>query len=147
MKKTIAMFLCVICFLSLNACDFNAPLRNKMLDYYRQDDNYVQLQGRIKTIEYLKDIDELRVEIEIMDENHQFPYIGADRCGKFAIVNWSSYGFVLKEKDDIVFTSAPLYFYNGHIWPVVAIESDGEEYLPFSAGKDNYLNWIQKTFK
>lgn len=146
MKKAMALFLCIIVFLPLNACDYNAPLRNKMLDYYSRAENYVQVQGIIKTIAYLEDINELRVEIEITTEDHQFPYIGEDGCGEFAIVSWSSYEFNLEVDNVIAFTSAPMYFYNGHVWPIVAIQSKGEEYLSFCDGKDNYLNWIQKTF-
>ena len=40
-----------------------------------------------------------------------------------------------------------MYFYNGHYLPIVHIEKDEKEYLSFEVGKQNYLKWIEETFK
>lgn len=145
MKKTVALLLCTISILLFCGCNFNAPLKNKMLDYYTQDSNYVQVTGIIKTVEYHKETDELHIGIELLTDNHLFPYLDDASCGEFTIVNWSLFEFDLEIDDAIVFISAPYYFYNGHIWPIVAVEKEDFEYLSYKKGKDNYLNWIRET--
>ena len=146
MRKIMALLLCSISILLLCACTLNTPLKNKMLEYYTLDSNYVQVTGIIKSVEYHKEIDELYIKIEVSTDNHPFPYLGDDGCGEFTLVNWSLFEFDLEIGDAVVFTSAPYYFYNGHIWPIVAVEKEGCEYLSYEKGKDNYLNWIKETF-
>lgn len=146
MKKIIILLCHLICILCLVSCDFDAPLRNKMLSYYSQEENYFQLTGEIKSIEYKDEIDELFLEIDLLGDKHQFPVNAETGYGEFAFVNWSNYDFSLQEDDVIVFSSASMYFYNGHILPIVHFEKNGYEYLSLTDGVENYIEWIQETF-
>ena len=146
LKIFTCIFVLGACFYLMTTCDCNAPLRNKMLNYYTQESNYQQLTGRIISIKYFDDVDELFIEIDILTENHNFPLNATTGYGEFDIVDWSNYQFLLQEKEIIVFTSAPMYFYNGHILPIVKLEKNNQEFLSLSCGMDNYCNWIKKTF-
>ena len=146
MKKDSVSLFCLFLILILSACDFNAPLRNKMLDFYNQNSNYVQLTGVVMKMECLEELDQLRIGVKILTENHSFSSVVENEYVDFVIVNWSVNSFELKINDTIDFTSAPFYFYNGHIYPIVEIKKDGQEYLSFHEGKDNYLKWINDTF-
>ena len=53
----------------LSACDFNAPLRNKVVEYYSDDDNYVRLTGIV-----VSKTDDWILEINILTEEHNIPY-------------------------------------------------------------------------
>lgn len=146
MKTESVLLFCLCLILLLTACDFNAPLRNKMLDYYNKDDNYVQVTGVILKTEYLEEIDQLRIGIEMLTKDHSFSSVVEVEHVDFVIVHWSQYNFELETNDTVVFTSAPFYFYNGHIYPIVEIWKDGQEYLSFQEGKAAYIEWIENTF-
>ena len=147
MKKILVLSFCLFCIFYHISCDFNAPLRNKMLNYYSNEENYVELQGEIKAIEYKSELDELFLEIDLIGDKHNFPLNEETSYGEFVLVYWSSYEFSLQENDIITFVSAPMYFYNGHNLPVVRLEKEEEEHLAFSEGHISYLEWIKETFK
>jgi hypothetical protein len=146
MKKTVILMNCVLACLLLVSCDFNAPLRNKMINYYSQDSNYSDLTGVIRSIKPVKGTDELFLEIDLLSENPDFSCNLETGYYEFVLVNRSAKDYDLKVNDTIVFTSAPMYFYNGHILPIIRIERNDSELLSFDAGKESYLNWIKSTF-
>ena len=137
----------IILVLSVVSCDFNAPLRNRMLNYYTEDSNYVLLVGEIKNIKYSKDNKKIFLEINIITSDHNIPTNSTTGYGEFAIINWDNYQLPINVGDDVVFTTAPMYFYDGHFLPIVHLEKDGQEYLSFSDGKEDYCNWIKESFK
>lgn len=145
MRKTTVLLVCILVVIFCNACDINAPLRNKMVAYYSQDKNYFELSGTVKSVEYREDIDELFIEMDILTDEHHFPLNG-DGYGEFTVVNWSKLSFHLEINDTIALTSAPDYFYNGHILPIVSVKKGDDEYLSFAKGKANYLSWIHTSF-
>ena len=147
MKRIIMLLSSFICIFALASCNFNAPLRNKMLDYYSQEENYLQLNGRIMSLQYNEGNDELFLEIELNGDNHSFPTNAETGYGEFALVSWSMYDFSLQENDVVAFSSAPMYFYNGHVLPIVQLEKNGQEYLSLTAGINRYTEWIKNKFK
>lgn len=118
---------------------FDGILAKKMLEYYRDDNNYVELEGVIVSKDNKADV----LYIEITTENHDFSTFN-DKSTDFRI--YSETDVELNIGDTLKFISAPMYFYNGHRLPIISLEKDGEIYLTFEKGKSDYLNWIQKTF-
>lgn len=147
MKKISIYFICVLSIFCFASCDFNAPLRNKMLNYYSQDDKYLELEGTIVSTIIREDYNELFLEVELKREHSKFPCNADTGYNEFVLVFWSEQKYDLNVGDNIIFTSAPMYFYNGHYLPIVHIEKDEKEYLSFEVGKQNYLKWIEETFK
>ena len=146
MKRILVLFVSLFCFFNMISCDFNAPLRSKMLDYYGQDKNYIELSGIIKGITYRKN-NELIIEVDLLNGTEIFSHNHETELSEFVLVNWSTYDFSFALSDTIIFSSAPMYFYNGHILPIVHIEKEGVVLLTIEKGKESYLNWIEKTFK
>lgn len=146
MKKIIALIICVISFFSLLSCDWNGPLRNKMLDYYVQDENYSELIGEIRGFKYNEKYDCLFIEVELLTENEDFRYNAITGYYEFELINWSTYKFDLEINDKITFTSAPMQFYEGQDLPIVRIERESVEYLSFTKGKEDYIRYITETF-
>ena len=150
MKKRIISVLILIgtCIISigLSACDsacaafhtwFNAPLRNKMIEYYSNDSNYINLDGVIVSIDTsVWGIDITTEDSGITAEGPVTFYVMID---PYALDE-------MEVGDEISFVTAPMYFYNGHISPIVAVEKDGKTYVSFEDGKERYLQWIEKTF-
>lgn len=146
MKKIALSVILMVSILLLSSCDFNAPLRDKMIDYYSENENYEELYGIIISVNTIESIKESIMEINILTENHNFPISAETGYGSFVIIDYDKYSFDLKMDDEIIFKSAPMYFYNGHYLPIVSIEKNGKILLAFNEGKENYLDWIQKTF-
>ena len=48
----------------------------------------------------------------------------------------------LKEEDEVVFITAPRYFGDGYVMPIVAISINGESLLDFNDGYANLMNWL-----
>lgn len=146
MKKICVLMILLVNTVLLSSCDFNAPLRNNMVDYYSENENYIELYGVIVSINIIESTKENILEIDILTENHNFPVNTKTGYGEFVIVNYDQYDFDLEANDEIIFKSASMYFYNGHYLPIISLEKSGEILLTFSKGKENYLKWIQKTF-
>lgn len=49
----------------------------------------------------------------------------------------------IKIGDTIQFVTAPKYFGDGYVMPIVAISVDGEVLLEFEEGYANFLKWLE----
>ena len=148
-KRFISVLILIGTFIisiGLSACDsacaafhtwFNAPLKKHMTEYYSDDSNYINLDGVIVSI------DTSQWEIDITTENSGITAEGPVTFHVMIDLDWLD---EMEVGDEISFVTAPMYFYNGHIWPVVAVEKDGKTYVSFEDGKERYLQWIEKTF-
>ena len=123
----------------LTACDFNAPLRKKMIQYYSDDNHYYQLDGVIISI------NDIVLEIDILTENHVFP-VNTNGYQNFIVINAADWISDLSEGDEISFTSAPMHFYNGHYLPIISLKKGDTVYMTFEEGKKHYLNFIYTVF-
>ena len=121
----------------LSACD-----RKKMLDYYSEKENYVDATGTVVHIKYNED--ETALYLGFSDLSYNFD----DTCFKIVgenlrIVCEKGIDNKLKLGDQIKFTSAPRYFGDGYVMPIVAIHVNGECLLDFEAGYTNLLDWLK----
>lgn len=137
-KKLIAIILATFIIL-LFSCDYNAPLRKKMIKYYSDDNNYYQLDGVVISI------NDIILEIDILTPNHVFP-INTNGYQRFIAITTDSYIVDLSEGDKISFTSAPMHFYNGHYLPIISIKKGDTVYMTFEEGKKLYLEFINTVF-
>lgn len=147
MKKILISIASLLSILFLFGCDFNAPLRNQMLAYYGNDDNYAETVGTVKSTRYKADTDELFIEMKL-NENGVYEQCINAHTGfvEFVLVNFSNYEIDLNVGDTASISSAPMYFYNDHIMPIVALSEGDTEYISFEEGKNAYLFWIEETF-
>ena len=139
MKRIVLSLILLVNMLFVGSCNFNAPLRNKMFDYYSNNDNYVELQGIVISPENSFG----RMEIDILTESHGFPVNAQTGYGEFE----SGAIYELTSGDKITFISSPMYFYNGHVLPIMALKKDDVVLLEFEDGKKMYLEWIEENFK
>lgn len=121
----------------LSACN-----RKKMLDYYSEKENYVDATGTVVHIKYNED--ETALYLGFSDLSYNFD----DTCFKIVgenlrIVREKGIDNKLKLGDQIKFTSAPRYFGDGYVMPIVAIHVNGECLLDFEAGYTNLLDWLK----
>ena len=139
MKKLIS-FLLIFVILFLSSCDvFGEKKRRRMVEYYSNDEHYAELSGTVASIE----APYIRVNnIQVLTEIHDFPVYKTTDQEKFTIVCYKDLSFNINVGDEIVFTSAPGSFYNGHNKPIVELKRGEDVLLTFEDGKAAYLDWI-----
>ena len=143
--KKIILSLLLINLILITSCDFiapNGPLRNKMLDYYSVDENYIEVTGIIISI----DADRNLLGIDILSEDASIWRREETGCVEFFLVDYSEQNYNLNINDKIIFTTSVMYFYNGHDLPIISLEKDGEVLLSFDEGKEMYLDYIKDRF-
>jgi len=135
-RNSYIILLILLVFLLLASCDLN-----KKQAYYADKNNYITVIG---TVSYIKE-----------DENQSVLYIGvddmsvelSDNCFKVVGENLTCiyeniYNKPIQIGDTLVFTTAPRYFGDGYIMPIVSITRGNTVLLEFDEGVENLLNWL-----
>lgn len=129
----ISLFVCIVCFLS--ACS------SQQERYYSIKDNYVTVVGTLKFINYSDTNDVLYLAFS----NISSPF--SDDCFKIVgdnliIVQNNGFDEKIEIGDTIEFVSAPKYFGDGYVMPIVALSANGEDFLIFDEGYCNLMEWL-----
>ena len=123
--------------ISLTSC---YTIRERM--YYSEKDNYINVTGTVNYIVY--NDDHTALYFEFSDLNPEF----GDNCFKIVgknlmIVQENGIDKKIELGDEIQFITAPRYFGDGYVMPIVGISVDGETLLDFEQGYDNFLEWLK----
>lgn len=145
-KKIVFIVVLIIALLMLGSCDWNAPLRENMYEYYFDDSVYVRLEGTLIDMEWNQHAEMFSVMIEIVTENHGFDYDLNTGYSTFSLLNADESLSTLAVGDLLEIISAPMAFYNGHYPPIIGLQRGDEVLLGFQEGKSSYLQWIETTF-
>lgn len=129
----ISVILCFAVFLS--SCD-----TRKMLNYYSDENNYITVVGTVYFINYTSS--ELYLGFENMSEKL------SDDCFKIAGKNLSiAKNNGIRQKieigDEVTFVTAPKYFGDGYVMPIVSVSVEGETLLEFNDGFVNLQEQIK----
>lgn len=131
------MVLLLLSILVLSACYSTKEKR-----YYAQKDNYINATGTVIHIAYSKDNSEMCIGFS--DLTPTFDDISFEIVGdNLSIVQNNNIDEKIKIGDKIEFITAPKYFGDGYVMPIVAISVDGEELLEFEEGYANFLKWLE----
>lgn len=129
----------VVCILlGLSACQVV-----HMQDYYIEKGNYVTAKGIIESISY--DEENRSVYIDFSLTSPKFD----DTCFKivgdnYDIVIKRGIKSILKQGNEITFVTAPRYFGDGYVMPIVSVSTGGEMLLEFDEGVSNLISWLDK---
>ncbi len=135
-NRILILFL-LIGTLVLSACD-----STKMKEYYMQKDNFINATGTIIHIAYSKDHTELYLGFSDLTPTFDdicFKIVGDN----LSIVQKNNIDEKIKIGDKIEFITAPRYFGDGYVMPMVAVSVNGEELLEFEEGYTNFLKWLE----
>lgn len=132
-KSAAALLLCALCVL-LTSCR-----SSKRADYYSDPEHYITASGTITFVN--------------CDEDNEVVYIGfsdlspsfSDSCFKISGKNYeliceSGLLEVLRLGQQVTFMTAPKYFGDGYVMPIVSITVDDNTYLNFEEGMANLLS-------
>ena len=145
MRKSIVVLLAIITLL-FQGCDFNASLRNDMLEYYSDNDVYVELCATVQAVRYNDYTENTEIDVALLTGMEEFRLSIVDGVSTFEIARFGYEETRISVGDEIQFISAPFYFYNGHDLPIMELRKDGEILLEFEEGKSNYIAWINEEF-
>lgn len=115
----------------------------KQIEYYSQKENYISTSGTVTHMSYNKDSTALYLEFDEL--SHTFD----DSCFKIVgenlkIVQANGIDYKINLGDRIDFITAPRYFGDGYVMPIVAVSINGESLLDFDEGYENLIIWLSK---
>lgn len=113
----------------------------KKNQYYSQKENYINVTGTISNISYNEDSTGLYLEFSELSpvlDDICFKIVGEN----LQIVQANGIDSKLRIGEQINFITAPKYFGDGYVMPIVAISKDGDSLLGFEEGYTNLLNWL-----
>ena len=126
----------IVCFLcSCNSID--------KFEYYSQKENYINATGTISSLRY--NDDSTALYIEFSDLSYAFDDVCFKIVGEnLQITKTNGIDDKIKVGQRVSFTTAPKYFGDGYVMPVVAISVNEENLLDFEEGHANLLSWLSK---
>lgn len=138
MKRSISIMVIIILLFSLTSC-----YNQQELEYYSNADNYVTATGEVIHIEYSEDGNSLYLafsELSPSFDDINFKIVGKN----LKIVQANGIDKKLSIGEEVSFITAPEYFGDGYVMPIVAITVDAEVLLEFEQGYENFLVWLEE---
>ncbi len=120
----------------MSACD--SP---EMMGYYLQKDHYIEATGTIIHIKYNENQDELYLgfsDLEPTFDDVDFKIVGDN----LSVVQQNGIDEKIELGTSVEFITAPRYFGDGYVMPIVGLTVDGEELLSFDEGYENFMDWL-----
>jgi hypothetical protein len=112
-----------------------------MREYYSDKDNYVVATGVVKHIKYYNGALYLGFSnLEPHMSDNSFKSVGEN----LVTVQTNGIDNKLKMGDHIEFVTAPEYFGDGYVMPIVEITVNGEKLLDFEEGFVNLHKWLEE---
>ena len=109
--------------------------------YYPVKDNYIEVSGVVSYMKYSDDHTELHIAFSDMDrklDDRSFEIVGEN----LRIVEKNGIDDKIKIGDRVTFVTAPKYFGDGYVMPIVAISANGESLLDFDEGFKNFMDYL-----
>ena len=131
---TVCIFIAVFLFSSCN--------KMIKLDYYSKEENYITARGTLVHIQYSDDFSVLYLGFSDLDP------VFADTAFKIVgdnlnIARKNGIDEKLEMDKTVEFITAPRYWGDGFVYPIVAITVEGETLLEFEEGFPNFLEHLK----
>lgn len=136
---TLLTVICLV-FSIFFACGF---LDNQK-GYYSNKENYINVTGIITNVKYNDTLDIMYITLSDISpklDDCCFKIVGEN----LKIVQKNGVDDKLELGKNIDFVTAPKYFGDGYVMPIVSLSVDGEELLSFEDGYSNFQTWLQNT--
>ena len=137
-NKVLLSLMLVFVVLVSSSCAYT---RYSKIKYYSNEENYIETTG---TIDYV-----------FFDDENQILYLGFselsekfdDNCFKIVGDNYpivNSFKESIKSGKTATFVTAPKYFGDGYVMPIVSLTMNDCCLLEYEVGIFNFLNWLKK---
>ena len=113
----------------------------KSVKYYADDNNYDRFECKVRSYDVYEDA------VYISFEHSQSNYYDRFRiCGKnFDLAMENGLSEILQENAVFTISSAAAYLGDGWVYPIVALSCHGDEMIPYSEGKQNFVEYQQEA--
>ena len=114
---------------------------SEKIEYYSEKDNYISVTGTVTHIQYNEDFTVLHIGLDELSpalDDNAFKIVGEN----LKTVQDNHIDDKLKTGEQITIITAPKYFGDGYVLPIVSISINGENLLDFEEGYTNLLNWL-----
>jgi hypothetical protein len=135
--KRVPMAISLLCLIIFST----SCTTTKMRDYYSQKNNYINAIGIVSHISYNEDKTALYLgfsDLTPQFDDNSFKIVGDN----LPIVQKKGIDEKIKIGDQVDFITAPRYFGDGYVMPIVEISVNEEELLGFEEGFTNLLKWL-----
>ena len=139
-RNSLLKSIIIITTVCILLCSCNS---SKIIEYYSQKENYISVTGTVTSMKYNEDDTVLYVdfsELSSVFDDTCFKIVGEN----LEIVNANKIADKLKIGEQVTFITAPKYFGDGYVIPIVAISINGENLLDFEEGYGNLLDWLKQ---
>ena len=133
-----AIFLILFLLMNLTSC-----FKYEARIYYRDKDNYVNATGVVSHMKYSEEGTALYFGFDNLSpkfDDNAFKIEGDN----LKVVQDNGIDEKIKIGDEVSFMSAPKYFGDGYIMPIMAISIGDDVLLEFEQGYENYMNFLKK---
>lgn len=136
MKKIYIQYLITILLIGC-MCIFTSCYTQREYQYYSDRNNFITVTAELIYFNNVED------ESSVYLSFSGLPEVFSDNCFKIIEENWKiiedTNTFAFSIGDKITFTTAPKYFGDGYIMPIVAVSIDGNTLLDFEQGYSNFM--------
>lgn len=136
--KILLSMVFVLVILATTSC-YNTPGKKK--EYYSNEENYIEVTGTIHHVVFDQENEVLCLAFSCLSEkldDDNFELVGRN----YSIIIESSYIEKIKTEMVATFVTAPKYFGDGYIMPIVALTIDGQCLLDYETGIANFLDYL-----
>ena len=134
--KRILLFILIFILFGITGCQL--PGKQKMLEVYSNNENYITLQGEI--IEINNKNNNILVTIKCEELKKYIP--NEKDVTEYLI--FSNYDIEIQVGDNVVFITSNIRFEYIEWLPIVSITRDNITLLEYNEGKKNLINWVDQ---
>ena len=136
LKQAIGIISVALIFVSFTACN-----RKEMISYYRDESHYITATGIVSYISYNAYSNAWYLcfaDLSFEFDDNCFKVVGEN----IPIVQGKIGNFNTLCGKEVSFVTAPKYFGDGYVMPLVSLTVDGETILNDQDGVANFLEWL-----
>lgn len=144
MRKTAYYKVIIVVFLIYLVPWLSACQTSQMREYYSEKSNYVTAVGTVAYISFNEAEHSLYIDFSVLTPTFDdtcFKIVGKN----YDLVQEKGIEALIQVGDQIEVITAPKYFGDGYVMPIVSISVDGEMLLEFEEGFTNFLEWQMCT--
>lgn len=115
----------------------------KVKEYYSQKTNYITAAGTVSHISCDAENRSLYIGFSSLTpsfDDSSFKIVGKN----FDVVYGKGITDFLEMGSQAEFITAPMYFGDGYVMPIVSISIEGETFLGFEEGFQNFVEWLNE---
>ena len=141
MKKSNKTLLFIMMFLLILVTTSCSIRNQEQLDYYSNEENYIEVTGVINHVEFDVESETLYLGFTSLSQKLD------DDCFKVVGDAYSTvvtYDEYIQVGKTATFVTAPKYYGDGYVMPIVSLSIDDQHILEYEIGFSSLLNWLKK---